>query len=208
MPGKKHQLVQRHTRPGEGVVIASRGDVEPGEGGSQTIALDLTTAQVPERRYAAEVGALVMSDNMVRLLFGQTKAIGDGLNSLLVIHIPYRAARTFLSSMSSVSKTARDFMDRHRIGNSRLLELKDQKEPGQTATVEANIIAAAFSGREACMDFYHASSFVAHAFGNTGKYFAEPTVRVTLALPLLMAIYDWLLGRKNELPADDTENKL
>jgi len=208
--GKKHQLVQRYTRPGEGVVIGIvRQDIADSDGAvSQAVSIDLSTAQVPDRRYAAEVGAIVMSDNMIRLLFGQTKAIGEGLSSLLVIHIPYRAARVFLHSMNGVAKSAREYMDRHKTGNSRLLELKDQKEPAQTATVEANIIAAAFSGREACMDFYHSSSFAMHGFGITGKFFAEPTVRVTLALPLLMAIYDWLSSHKNELPADELEDKL
>lgn len=211
MAAKKQQLVQRYTRPGEGVAIASvRQDiVESGGGVSHGFSVDLSTAQVPDRRYAAEVGAIVMSDNMIRLLFGQTKAIGEGLSSLLVIHMSFRGARVFLHSMNgSVAKTAQDYMARHNVRKSTLFELKDQKEPAQTATVEANIVAAGYSGREACMDFYHSSSFAMHGFGVTGKFFAEPTVRVTLALPLLMAIHDWLLSHKSELPADELEDHL
>lgn len=110
--------------------------------------------------------------------------------------------------MNGVAKTAREYMNRHNVRESALFELKNQKQPAQTATVEANIIVAGYSGREACIDFYHSSSFAMHGFGITGKFFAEPTVRVTLALPLLMAIYDWLLSHKNELPADELENTL
>jgi hypothetical protein len=110
--------------------------------------------------------------------------------------------------MNGVAKTAGEYMDRHKVSKSSLLELKNQTEPTQTATVEANIVAAGFTGREACIDFYHSSSFAMHGFGITGKFFAEPTVRVTLALPLLMAIHDWLSSHRSELPADELEDQI
>lgn len=201
---KKHQLVQRFTRPGEGVAIGHiRPEMSATGAASQWIAIDLTTAQVPDRRYPAEVGALKLADNMVRLLFGQTKPIGEGLSSLLVIHIPFRGALTFINSMNGVGTTGRTYMKEHNIKDAELLELKNQKEPTQIATVEANIIAAAVAGREACMDFYHSSSFAMHGFGISGKFFAEPIVRVTLTLPLLMAIYDWFVRHKGDMPGDE-----
>lgn len=210
MVGKKNQLVQGFVRPGEGVVIGHvRQDIVDSHGGTaRGISIDLSTAQVPDRRYAAEVGAILISDSMVRLLFGQTKAIGEGLSSLLVIHMPFRAARVFLHSMIPVAKTALEFMTTNHVRNSPLLDLKSQKEPLQTATVEANIVAAAYTGREACMDFYHSSSFAIHGFGISGKFFGEPTVRVTLPLSLMMGIHDSLLQHKSELPADELEGTI
>lgn len=205
---KGQQLTQRVTRPGEGVAMGVVHTKNIGTSELQALTIDISSAQVPERRYAAEVGAIIMSDNMVRLLFGQTKPIGTGLNSLLVIHIPYRAAITFRKSMSELVVGAREYMARFKVGNSTLLDLKSQTEPAQTATVESNIIIAAFSGREACMDFYHTSPFAIKGVGLTGKFFAEPTVRVTLGLPLMMAIYDWLETHKKDMPADEMENEL
>ena len=122
--------------------------------------------------------------------------------------MPFRGVRVFLNSMIPVAKTAREFMEKNSIRSAVLLDLKGQQEPVQTATVEANIIAAAYSGREACMDFYHSSSFAIHGFGISGKFFAEPTVRVTLTLPLMMGIHDWLMKRKSEMPADELEGKI
>ena len=37
-----------------------------------------------------------------------------------------------------------------------------EEEPEQTVTLFANIIGLAFAGREACLDFYHASPFSLH----------------------------------------------
>lgn len=208
MGAKKQSVAQRFNRPGEGVVMGDiRQDLVDGVM-SQTFSVDVSNAQVPDRRYAAEVAAIVMSDNMVRLLFGQTKPIGKGLSSMLVIHIPYRAARTFINSMKILVDTARAYMEQYKVESSSLLELKNQEEPAQTATVEANIIIGAFSGREACMDFYHASPFAMGSAGNSGKLHADPTVRVTLGLPLMMAVFDWLESHKNELPVDALENEL
>jgi hypothetical protein len=207
---KKQQLTQHFMRPGEGVVMGIVRHDKVASGGvvSQTVAVDFSSAQVPDRRYAADVGVVLMSDNMIRLIFGQTKPLGKGLMTLLVIHIPYQAARTFLHSMNELAELARSFMKQYKVGESSLLELMNQDEPAQTATVESNIILAAFSGREACMDFYHSSPFARKGFGISGKFFAEPTVRVTLGLPLLMAIYDWLKSHKGELPADELEGTL
>jgi hypothetical protein len=207
---KKQQLTQQFMRPGEGVVMGIVRHDKVASGGvvSQTVSVDFSSAQVPDRRYAADVGAIVMSDNMVRLIFGQTNPIGKGLTTLLVIHIPYQAARTFLDSMGDLVELAHEYMKKFKVGESSLLELKNQEKPEQIATVESNIILAAFSGREACMDFYHSSPFARKGFGISGKFFAEPTVRVTLGLPLLMAIYDWLKSHKGKLPADELEGTL
>lgn len=205
---KKHVATHRASRPGEGVVMGIVSQQVANGSISQTSLIDVSNAQVPDRRYAANVGAIEMSDNMLRLFFGQTKPIGKGLSSILVIHIPYRAARAFINSMSSLVDLAREHMKRFGIRESSLLELENQEEPAQTATVESNIILGAFSGREACMDFYHASPYAMKEVGATGRLCAEPTVRVTLGLPLLMAIYDWLERHKGELPADEMEDEL
>jgi hypothetical protein len=205
---KKPNITQHVTRPGEGVALGIVRHDAAGGVVSQKISVDLATAQVPERRYAAEVGAIIMSDNMVRLIFAQTKPIGKGLITMLVIHIPYQAARAFLDSLGQIVDLAHVYMKKYKVAESSFLDLANQVEPAQVATVESNIIIAGFSGREACIDFYHASPFARRGFGISGKMYAEPTVRVTLGLPLLMAIYDWLKSHKGELPADELEGTL
>jgi hypothetical protein len=147
---------------------------------------------------------------MVRLLFGQTKTIGSGLNTLLVIHVSFLGVRHFIKSMQDgVAKSARDFLARHAITSPNLLDISEESsQPASTVNLEANIIAMAFHGREACLDFYHASSFVWHNLGRGGKFYAEPVVRVTLPTALMMALYDSLEADKTSFPADELEGTL
>ena len=205
MKAKKNQLVQRLTRPNEGVAIdIIRHPMREGAK-SQQISMDMSSAPVPDRRYPADVASVLVSDDMVRLLFGQRKLTGTGLLSVLVINISFWGVRQFLSSMVGVAKTGRTHMEEHRIPAAQLFQVKE--EPNQTVPLAANIIAAAYAGREACMDFYHASSFSMRGLGLGAGFFAEPVVRITLTTPLLLAIHDGLEAKKDRLPDDGEEDK-
>ncbi len=205
MSARKNQLVQKLTRPNEGVAIDIIRQPMMQGAKSQQILMDLSSAQVPDRRYPADVASVVVSDDMVRLLFGQQKLTGAGLLSVLVIHTSFWGARQFLNSMVDVAKTARAHLEQHDIPMAQLFQVKE--EPNQTVPLAANIIAAAYAGREACLDFYHASSFSMRGLGLGGGLFAEPVVRITLTTPLLLAIHDALEAKKDKLPDDSKEDK-
>ena len=68
--------------------------------------------------------------------------------------------------------------------------------------MDANVVAVAFSGREACMDFYYTSPQVIAAVQKGGEFQSSPQVRVILTSRQLMAVYDELLKQKNSIPLD------
>ena len=206
MSTKKHQLTERLTRPGEGVaidVVQHRSDA--GSVG-QTISINLSSATVPDRRYPADVAAVIVDSDMVRLLFGQRKVLGKGLESLVIIQLPFIGARNFLRSMAEVAEKATAYVAKHHVADPP--ELDREATPNQTVTLTANFIAAAFTAREACIDFYHVSSFAFRGIGAGGKLYADPVVRVTLIARLLLAIHDDLESQKDAMPVDELEGKL
>src|SRR5579871_5094943 len=189
-------------RPGEGVQIVFKGLTStPMEGGVtlQAMQLDLRDAQVPERRYPADSAGIIRTDEMVRLLFGQRKLQETGFHTLLVIHLSFLAARQFLKSMEQLAANAAEYLAKHNAGRAALTDGRQSSE--QTVALAANVVAAAFNAREACLDFYHASPFVLNELAAGGKFFAEPVVRVTLMTPLMMALYEALSAMRSQLPA-------
>ena len=54
------------------------------------------------------------------------------------------------------------------------------------------MIGLAFAGREACLDYYHASPFSLHQVQQNKKMAVEPVVRVILASGLLLPLIDKL----------------
>lgn len=205
MSAKKNPLVQRLTRPNEGVAIDIIRHPIIGGARSQQISMDMSSARVPDRRYPADIADVLVSDDMVRLLFGQKKLTGTGLLSVLVIHTSFWGARQFMNSMGEAANIGLRYMEEHHVPTAQLYQVKE--EPNQTVPLAANIIAAAFAGRDACMDFYHASAFSIRGLGLGAGLYADPVVRITLTTPLLLAIYDALHAKKDKLPDDKEDSQ-
>lgn len=69
----------------------------------------------------------------------------------------------------------------------------------------ANIIVAAFCGREACFDFYFVSPYVLGQLAQSGKFAVDPVVRVILQSGLASAIVESLEALKEQFPQDEIE---
>lgn len=199
----KSQLIQKLVRPrkGEGALLTTvRGPFEPGRSGHQ-ITIDLSSAPVPDRRYAADAAWIEVGSDMARLYLVQRKAIGAGLQSVLLVRIPFIGVRQFLSSMPTVAADARRFVS--QVAAKLSGDEYKGESPQQTFTVDANVIAVAFAGREACMDLYHASPYVIHGLKSGGDFYAEPVARVNMSTQTLLGIYDTLDAQKDSIPIDD-----
>lgn len=170
-----------------------------------SLTVDLGSAPVPERRYVADVGTVVLAHEGARLVFGQTKVTGHGLRSLIVIHMSAYGVHQFLRSSPDMLKTAKEFMQRNRLSVGNLMEITE--EPNQTVALAANLIAASYSGTEACMDFYHASPFAVLQVKAGGEFAADPVVRVSLPMVLLYAVCEELEKIKAQLPSPDNEQE-
>ena len=194
-----HQAVTN--REGEGVVV---GLVRQRSSTGYGIALDFTSAPVPERRFSADTAWIAFAPDMVRILFGQFKGAGPDLEHVVVVRMSFLAARFFLDSMKGVSRTGHDYLS--KINDSQPLADPPRNLPAQTFTLDANIIIAGFSGREACMDLYYSSPHVKVALQRgANEYRADPVARVMLTTRLMMNIHDELASKRSTFPSDESD---
>jgi len=204
----KHQTtlapVKFRSRPGEGAILEIGRKMVPhtdGTAGFQ-ISLDLLNAPVPERRYVADAANLTHSNGFVHLIFWQKKITGNEARSMVVLSLTSLAALQYLQNAGAQIAQFEKAASKLKLEGS--LE-KLPEEPAQTVCLAANIIATAWSGREACMDFYHASPFVMGMLAKNGKFAAEPIVRVSLSTGVLLALFRQLESLKPSFPQDELE---
>lgn len=204
----KHQTalapVKVHVRPGEGAILEIARKMVPrpdGTAGFQ-ISLDLGNAPVPERRYVTDAANVVYSNGSVHLIFWQRKINVNEARSMVILSFTSHAILQYLQNgeeqFAELEKTA----SKQKIEGS-LEQLPD--EPAQTVCLAANLAATGWAGREACMDFYHASPFVIGMLPKNGKFAAEPIVRVSLSTGVLLALFQQLKSLKPAFPQDELE---
>lgn len=185
----------------EGVVI---GVVRNRTADGYGVQLDLSNAPVPERRFSADGGWVVPGTDIIRIVFAQYKGVGPEVEHYVVLRVSFDGVRMFVQSMKSVSETGHAFLE--KIGNPPSPEIDRKSISAQSFTLDANIIIAGYSGREACMDLYYSSPQVKVALRRGGnEYRAEPVARVMLTTRLLLDIYQELALTIQTLPADDEQ---
>src|ERR1700730_72321 len=197
-----------YIRDGEGTVIESARKMVPLPDGSNRfeLTLELGNAPVPEREYSADIASLIYRNENVYLMFAQEKHVpekeADALRTLLVVSMSTHGALIFLRSCRDFAPQLRKFATQLGL-NKTLTAIKE--EPTQTVALAANMILAAYAGREASLDMYMASPFVLSQLGKNGKFAVRPVVRVILSTGLILAIYDELEKLKDKFPKDELE---
>ena len=169
--------------------------------GGVSVALDFTSAPVPDRRFSADAAWVVLGSDLVRILFAQYRAAGPQVEHVVVVRVPFTAVRYFVSSMESVGPQGKEYLA--RVKNPPSPEVDKDKLPEQTFTLDANIMVAGFSDREACIDLYNSSAQAKVALKQgSGEFRAEPIARVFLTTRLLIDLFDELSAMVSKLPAD------
>jgi hypothetical protein len=196
-----------HPRHGEGVVIETARRIVPLPDGSSSfeLILDFGKAPVPERKYVANVGEVTYEkDGVLYLIFGQRTVGGHAreLRTIIEIAVSSVGALMFLKSLEPIREQLK-VLDRQ--AGSIDGDVAQEVPATQTATLAANLIVIAFSGREAVMDFYHASPYVLSQLKNNGKFAVDPVVRVILPSKLLLAIISKIEGLRKEFPKEEVE---
>ncbi len=192
----------RLPRPGEGTVVelARRQVPRPDGSTGLELNLDLGLAPVPERRYVADVAGVTYEDDVLQMFFGQKKvAKSPALRSLIVVQMTSTATIQFIKTLVGFEPGFRKWLSENGVARQ-LTSIEE--EPEQTVTLFANMIGLAFAGREACLDFYHASPFSLHQVQQNKKMAVEPIVRVILASRLLLPIIDKLHELEPMLPKE------
>lgn len=192
-------------RSGEGIGIDVIHQTVPQPDGTSLsiVGLNLSNAPVPERRYAADLATVLYKRELVKLVFAQEtiSSTSPTLRSMLVVHVAPNAARQFLHSLVQMGPPGIDELARKSgIEPEPLSEL--DSEPDQTVAFAANLVAAAIGGREACLDFYHASAFSMVNIAKASKLPIDPVVRVDLRTSLLMSLRNALQELEGSFPPE------
>ncbi len=124
------------------------------------LGVDLSKAQVPDRRYAADVCSVARVRGTVKVMFGQERVDGSGWRTLLVIEMSEVAISQFLQSVDSMKNpTLEQIAAGSNFQPEELTEASEPTQPNQAVSLVANLVLTAFAGNEACIDFYHMSPF-------------------------------------------------
>ena len=201
MAGKSSKLMLvPKLRPGEGkeIEVIRRTVPQPDGTTAYEFDIDISHAPVPDRRYVADAGAVLFEGDGLRVVLGQKRLLSaSSLRSAVVVFLSPQAVVQFLRSCVNFYPSLRGYAEQHHISET-LVEIKE--EPEHVTSITSNVILAAFSGREACLDFYNSSPFVQGIAQRGGKWALDPILRVDLTTGLLLAILDKMEGLQASLP--------
>ncbi len=191
-------------RAGEGALIdvELHADAQVAGQTKVSVGINLESAQVPDRRYVADVANAAYSDETVKLFFGQKKLGSSELRSLLIINFPPDKVQQFLSSVDVMQQPSLDEIIKVTGLSEGTLE-EINSEPGQTTSLVSNVLGVGVSGREACLDFYHISPFSIVKIPSTHKVAIDPVVRVHLRTSIFAALVKRLRKLNESVPKEE-----
>jgi hypothetical protein len=160
--------------------------------------VDIASAPVPDRKYAADGIGILERDGEYKLIFVQRELVGEGYVSMLVVHMSQDAIDRIADAVSNLMPGITQFLEGAKIAVGDFVDLGHKA--AQTVGFAANIVACGYASREATMDFYQTSSFAwEHAMKSQHSLAVSPIVRVSLPTRLMarlfMKIQEW---RKEE----------
>ncbi len=197
---KPTEILQTLTRreKGTSIPITTRHVTLPDGTAGAVHGINLQEAEIPDRHYLATACGVIYSNERLRLLFAQQYLDATGLRNLVIINMAPLAAVQFLQAIRALNQPSLDdIAQRSHIEKQPLIEIHSDAEE-QTVELPANVIAAAFSGRDASLDFYHASVSSLAAALSTNRIALEPVVRINLDTSLVIS----LVARLEQLSAD------
>lgn len=167
-----------------------------------TFGFNLAEAEIPEKHYHARACGAEFSHQEVNLLFAQPqrgRTSGQKIRTLLVVSMPAMAITTMLNSLSRLQPSLDDIVIRANIQPESTIALEE--EANQTIELDANIAAMAFSGNEACLDFYESSPFSFAQVKTTGTLGLIPVVRINTRTSLVVGLLDRLRELQSSNPS-------
>lgn len=187
---KTDRSLQTFQRRGDGFPIKVTREVTSNPDGTQgvVLSLDLSDAYVPEKKYLANVAAVHPSDHGFMIAFGQRRDFGKGLRSLVQIKMSAQSVTALLETCKRILDQLMEQIRLQGLPDRALTEIDE--EPPQTVAMFANVVAVATSEMDACMDFYALSAFSLGGAlqGQSHQVGLEPILRVTLDMPLMVAL--------------------
>lgn len=177
-------------RPGEGTIALDiKINTVSGVDGKSInfMGVDLSKAPVPDRKFTADTCSVVVSDYVLKLIFGQERIDGKGLRSAIVVQMTRNGGANFVRFCDGLANPSLDEVAKsERIPSEK--PSPPAEEPPQALTLSANMPFPAVSGHEACVDFYEASPFSMGVAARAHKLSLEPVVRIDMRTPLLLGL--------------------
>jgi hypothetical protein len=140
----------------------------------------------------------------LRLIFGQNSLGGGPLDTALVIRMSPMAGRQFAESTDQMENPGLNAIAEN-VGITAESLVQITVRPHQTANMVANFVAAAVSGYETCLDFYHASAFAMRNVAHQNSLELEPVVRVDMRTSIFMSLVSEIQAIVKTLPVPKAE---
>ncbi|HVT34252.1 MAG TPA: hypothetical protein VHE37_01610 [Nevskiaceae bacterium] len=194
-------------RQGEGALLSADIKMHVGADGKSigVFSIDLKNAPTPDRKYVADLYDVVIAKADVRVLFAQSKVTGEGIRSLLVIHLSPAAIRRFLNAVDDQNDGRFEKMA-ERLSVDVQPPTKIQEEPaGQTVAFSATAVMVAVQDYDACLDFMKLSAFSLSNVLSTKQAAVEPIVRTDIHIGMLVGLLRALREAEKHFPKDRQE---
>ena len=171
-----------------------------------TVGLDISSAPVPQGRFAAELCEVRFEFNDLRLIFAQRTLDRGGLDSALIVRMNPIAGHQLLRSINDMQRPGLDGIA-EAMGIQATPLAKISQQPSQMANVVANLVAIAVSGFETCMDFYHASAFAMRNVTDSDTLAVEPIVRVDVQTAVFVSMVQELRALESVMPPEPQRSR-
>ena len=164
-----------------------------------TFGIDISSAPVPPRRYAAELADVRLLNGDTRFLFGQSYLDDTSLESVVSVRMNPIATTQLLRSIEEMQNPGLATIA-EQVGIKASPLTATFAKPQHMANMVANLAAIAVSGYETCIDFYHASAFAYKNAARTEQLEVEPVVRVDLQTAIFLSIVQRMRDLVAEMP--------
>ena len=135
-------------------------------------------------------------------MFGATLPIGEGFSSMLIVQMSGDSVHQFIDSLQKMKQVSSELSEKFRAALPTNFGVVEALPP-QTVSLTANLVAAAYTGEESCMDFYYASPFSALKVLVSSQLSVNPIVRVTAPTPVFFWMWNRLAAFTAKTPAGE-----
>lgn len=132
-------------REGEGAYVTTVNHGKSADGTEMTFGLDIGTAPVPDRKYVTNQVYVASNDEEICLLFGQKRRDGNGLRSLLELHLSPDGLKNFAKIFTQVISNLKAALAVQKLIPLPLVPITE--DAPQTVALSANFIAIGFANK-------------------------------------------------------------
>lgn len=189
------------------VPVTRRALPQPDGSTKITAQVEMGSAPVPDRRYVADVAAVAVAPagQFVTIMFGQSRIGSKALRSLVLIRLFPEPVHRFFEGSAEFITRLRNTLSKNKLDEQSVEPTLE--EPEQTVSLSANVVATAYAGHEAVLDFYHLSPMVLRrlALQDEPRVPLDPVVRIDISIALLAGVVTALEAAQPGLPKGDFE---